>query len=87
MLDTSGYRIKCSALIFGISPPVKIPGKISTMHTAALACASNVCGCIALVRDSDGSIDAVMQGQGGLIVYRTEPLSSHAIQVGRRLCL
>lgn len=87
VLDTSGYRIKCSALTLGISPPAVIPGKISTMHNAALACASNVCGCIALVRDSDGSIDAVMEGEGGLIVYRAEPLSSHATQVGRGLCL
>ena len=76
VLDVTGYCIKCAALPFGIAPPATLQHKAGRMHSDALACARAVRGCIALVRDSDGSVDGMLWCDDSPIVYRVAPPSS-----------
>ena len=80
VLDVSGYCIKAAALPCGIVPPATLQHKAGRLHSAALACAWAVRGCIALVRDSDGSVDGMLwhHDSDSPIVYRVAPPSSHA---------
>ena len=84
VLDATGYRLKCAAQTSGLPTPPVMPHRAGKLHHDALAYVWAISPCIALVRDSDGSLDGSVwiAGDAGPHVYHAPPPSSDAMPEG-----
>jgi len=71
LINTSGYRLKCSVKLLGLPPP-RSWGGVGTKHEAALACAWAIPGSWVLVRSDAGTIHVLFRRDGSLHVQQLD---------------